>query len=354
MPVLFQNSAEQLENNIVSEPQGPQMKQYHVYGVGNALVDMEFSVDEGFLQRMEIAKGLMTLVDEKRQIELLAHLGHKNGRWSGGGSAANTIVAVSRFGGRAFYSCKVANDELGDFYAHDLCGAGVDSNIDGLRCEGETGRCLVMVTPDAERSMNTFLGVTEDLSTEELDPGAIADSQYLYMEGYLVSSESGRAAAIAAREHAERHGVRTALTFSDPAMVRYFKPGLAQMLGEGVDLLFCNEAEALAWAQTEDLDRALAELRALARSFAVTLGGRGAVVYDGREFIRIEPHRVQAVDSNGAGDMFAGAFLYAITHGHSYPIAGKLASLAASRVVSDFGPRLAAAEHRRVLDAGLN
>jgi fructokinase len=330
------------------------MKQYHVYGVGNALVDMEFSVDDGFIQRMEIAKGLMTLVDEKRQIELLAYLGHKNGRWSGGGSAANTIVAVSRFGGRSFYSCKVASDELGDFYVDDLRATGVESNINGLRCEGETGRCLVMVTPDAERSMNTFLGVTETLSVDELDPGTIAESEYLYMEGYLVTSETGRAAAIAARETAERHGVRTALTFSDPAMVRYFKPGLSQMLGEGVDLLFCNEAEALAWADTEDLDRALSELRSLARSFAVTLGGRGAIVYDGYGLTRIEPHRIRAVDSNGAGDMFAGAFLYAITHGHSYPVAGKLASLAAARVVSDFGPRLPAEEHRRILDASLN
>jgi sugar/nucleoside kinase (ribokinase family) len=330
------------------------MKQYHVYGVGNALVDMEFSVDEGFIQRLEIAKGLMTLVDEKRQIELLAHLGHKNGRWSGGGSAANTIFAVSRFGGRAFYSCKVSDDELGDFYVDDLRSAGVDSNINGPRCEGETGRCLVMVTPDAERSMNTFLGVTENLSVDELEPAAIAQSEYLYMEGYLVTSETGREAAIAARETAERHGVRTALTFSDPAMVRYFKTGLSQMLGDGVDLLFCNEAEALAWADTADLDRALSELRSLARSFAVTLGGRGAVVYDGRELTSIEPHRVRAVDSNGAGDMFAGAFLYAITHGHPYPVAGKLASLAAARVVSDFGPRLPAEEHQRVLDASLN
>jgi fructokinase len=330
------------------------MKQYHVYGVGNALVDMEFSVDEEFIKRMEIAKGLMTLVDEKRQIELLAHLGHKNGRWSGGGSAANTIFAVSRFGGRAFYSCKVSDDELGDFYVDDLRSAGVDSNINGLRCEGETGRCLVMVTPDAERSMNTFLGVTETLSVDELEPAAIAESEYLYMEGYLVTSETGREAAIAARETAERHGVRTALTFSDPAMVRYFKTGLSQMLGDGVDLLFCNEAEALAWADTEDLDRALSELRSLARSFAVTLGGRGAVVYDGRELTSIEPHRVRAVDSNGAGDMFAGAFLHAITHGHPYPVAGKLASLAAARVVSDFGPRLPAEEHQRVLDASLN
>lgn len=330
------------------------MKKYHVYGVGNALVDMEFSVRDEFFEELEIAKGLMTLVDEKRQIELLAYLGHKNGTWACGGSAANTVIAVSYFGGQSFYSCKVANDELGDFYVEDMRTAGVDSNINGSRTEGETGRCLVMVTPDAERTMNTFLGITESLSTEELDETAIAASEYLYMEGYLVTSDTGRAAAIRAREIAERNGVKTALTFSDPAMVQYFRDGLQEMIGTRVDLLFCNEGEALAWTGAQEIDQAVEDLKSIARTFVVTLGSRGALIYDGAQTIPVAPCPTQAVDSNGAGDMFAGAFLYALTHGYSHESAGRLASTAAAQVVSRFGPRLDAEAHKVLLQEALH
>ncbi|MDH5734750.1 MAG: adenosine kinase, partial [Gammaproteobacteria bacterium] len=229
------------------------MKKYHVYGVGNALVDMEFEIEDAFLQTSGIEKGVMTLVDEQRQHELIAHLDAFEGKKASGGSAANTIIAVNYFGGNAFYSCKVANDELGDFYVNDLLAAGVDTNIGDGRKEGVTGKCLVMVTPDAERTMNTFLGITETFSVDELHQDAIKDSEYLYIEGYLVTSETGRHAAIEARKIAEKFGVKTALTFSDPAMVEYFKSGLAEMLGEGVDLLFCNEAEARSWSGSDDL-----------------------------------------------------------------------------------------------------
>lgn len=324
-------------------------RKYHVYGVGNALVDMEFSVEDDFLHKAHIGKGLMTLVDQNRQIELLAHLGHGNARWSCGGSAANTIIAVSRFGGRAFYSCKVANDELGEFYVDDLAEAGVDSNLHTERKDGDTGRCLVMVTPDAERTMNTYLGITETLSTDELDAAAIGNARYLYIEGYLVSSQTGRAAAIEARQIAQAAGARVALTFSDPAMVKYFREGLSEMLGDGIDLLFCNEAEALAWADTDDLVVAVKALRRVSRAFVVTRGAKGALAFDGTEFIEIAPHEVHAVDTNGAGDMFAGAFLYGITEGHSWEDAGKIASAASARVVSSFGPRLEADAHAGIL-----
>ena len=326
------------------------MKKYHVYGVGNALVDMEFEVEDSFFEQNGIDKGLMTLVDEERQHELMSHLDAFEGKKASGGSAANTIIATSYFGGKSFYSCKVASDELGDFYVKDLLAAGVDSNVAEGRKPGITGKCLVMVTPDAERTMNTYLGITETFSVDELHLPAIIDSEYLYMEGYLVTSDTGRHAAIEARKIAEENGVKTALTFSDPAMVQFFKDGLKDMIGEQVDLLFCNEAEALSWADTDDLQQALESMKQVARTFAVTRGAEGALLYDGRHLIEISPHPVKAVDSNGAGDMFAGAFLYGITHGHSFYEAGNIASLAAARVVSQFGPRLAAAEHREILD----
>ena len=329
------------------------MKKYHVYGVGNALVDMEFEVEDQFFESNTIDKGVMTLVDEARQHELLGHLDAFEGKKASGGSAANTIIATSYFGGKSFYSCKVASDDLGDFYVNDLQQAGVDSNVGEGRKEGVTGKCLVMITPDAERTMNTFLGITANFSVDELNMAAIKDSEYLYIEGYLVSSDTGRHAAIEARKVAEENGVKTALTFSDPAMVQFFKDGLQEMIGNKVDLLFCNEAEAMSWADTDNLDTAIESLKQVASSFAITQGSEGATLFDGKNLIDISHHDVKAVDSNGAGDMFAGAFLYGITHGHSFYEAGNIASLAAARVVSQFGPRLAAAEHKDILDVVL-
>ncbi len=325
------------------------MKKYHVYGIGNALVDMEFEVEDTFFKKYGIEKGVMTLVDEERQHELIGHLDAFEGKKASGGSAANTIIAVNYFGGNSFYSCKVSSDELGDFYVHDLKAAGVDSNVGDGRKDGITGKCLVMVTPDAERTMNTFLGITETFSVDELHQDAMSDSEYLYIEGYLVTSNTGRHAAIEARKIAEESGVKTALTFSDPAMVQFFKDGLKEMIGNKVDLLFCNEAEAKSWAGTDDLDQAIESIKKIASTFAITLGSKGALVYDGKKAIEISPHPVKAIDSNGAGDMFAGAFLYGITHGHSFYEAGNIASLAASKVVSQFGPRLAAEDHKEIL-----
>lgn len=326
-------------------------KKYHVYGIGNALVDMEFEVHDEFFSKNAIDKGVMTLVDEARQHQLISHLDAFEGKKACGGSAANTIIAVSYFGGKAFYSCKVAKDDLGDFYIRDLQAAGVDSNLaNGSRKDGITGKCLVMVTPDAERTMNTFLGITETFSVDELHLDALRNSEYLYIEGYLVTSGTGRHAAIEARKLAEASGVKTALTFSDPAMVKFFRDGLAEMIGNRVNLLFCNEHEAKTWAGSDSLDDAITALKKVADTFAITLGGKGALVFDGKHTIDIGPHPIKAVDSNGAGDMFAGAFLYGITHGHSFYEAGNIASLAAARVVSQFGPRLNAAAHREVLE----
>jgi len=329
------------------------VKKYKVYGIGNALVDTEIQVEDEELASMGVEKGLMTLVDEKRQHDLAHHLrGHMvTASRASGGSAANSMIATARFGGPTFYSCKVASDDNGDFYLADLEAAGVAHNWAGNRQSGITGRCLVLISPDAERSMNTYLGISESLAHTELVPTAIEQSEYVYIEGYLVTSPTGRQAAIQARETAEDRGVKTALSFSDPGMVEFFREGMQEMLGDkGVDLLFCNEAEALCWASTEDLQQAVNELSKVARQFAITLGARGALLFDGEQQHQVEPYEVEAVDTNGAGDMFAGAFLYAITHGQDFPSAGRFASAAAAKVVSRFGPRLSASEHDSLID----
>jgi len=323
------------------------MKKYVAYGIGAALVDTEIKVQDEDLAHMSVDKGMMTLVDQSRQAELLGHLeGHLvKASHASGGSAGNSMIATAQFGGPTFMSCKVADDADGDIYLADLESAGVDHCLNGSRCAGTTGKCLVLITGDAERSMNTYLGISETLSVEELDPNAIAASEYLYIEGYLVTSPTGLAAAVKAREIAEAAGVKTALSFSDPGMVEFFREGMASIVGEGLDLVFCNEAEALQWGDTDSLAVAVEKLKHVARSFVITLGANGAITYDGTEQVDIPPHRVQAVDSNGAGDMFAGAFLYAITRGEDFPTAGRFASLAAGKIVANYGPRLPAAAY---------
>ena len=324
------------------------MKKYKVYGIGAALVDTEVKVDDADLAAMNVDKGLMTLVEEDRLKELLSHLdGHLvKASHASGGSGGNSIIATALFGGPTFMSCKVANDADGDIYLADLKRAGVDHSMNGEREEGTTGKCLVLITPDAERSMSSYLAINDSLSVDQLDPEAIADSEWVYIEGYRVTSDTSREAAIKTREIAEQSGVKTALSFSDPGMVEFFRDGMQQMVGEKLDLLFCNEAEAKGWAQTDDLDIAVEMLKDTARGFAVTLGAEGALVFDGSELTRIPPHRVQALDTNGAGDMFAGAFLYAITRGEDFPTAGRFASLAAGKIVANYGPRLVPHEYQ--------
>lgn len=316
-------------------------KKYDVYGIGNALVDIVTEVEEDFFQRHGIEKGLMTLVDEERQHQLMAAIHLPGSRMQCGGSAANTIIALSQFGGDGFYSCKVAKDEMGEFYLKDLKENGVDTNLKFEEAHaGITGKCLVMTSPDAERTMNTFLGITATFSIDQIDELALRDANYVYIEGYLVTSENGREAMKVAKKIAESNGVKTALTFSDPSMVKYFKKEMEEVVGASVDLLFCNEEEAMLFTDTNDIMDARQALKKVAKKFAITLGANGAMIYDGDTFIDIEPYPVTAVDANGAGDMFAGAFLYGITHGHTYAEAGKIASLASSKVVSKFGPRL--------------
>ncbi len=327
------------------------MKKYQVYGIGAALVDTEIPVDEQFLQNSGVQKGYMTLVDEARQHELMGLLEQhlEDSHRTSGGSAANSIITHSYFGGRAFYSCKVAGDENGDFYIDDLHRADVALDAEKARGQGITGKCLVMVTPDAERSMNTFLGISETLSEDNLNLEALKNSEWLYMEGYLVTSETGRKAAITAREYAQAHGVKVALTLSDPGIVEFFKDGLQDMLGEKVELVFCNEHEAKQWAGSDNIDDALAAMKTIANTFIVTQSDKGAFIFDGETLQHVDAQKVEAIDANGAGDAFAGAFLYAITHGFSWLDAGKLAADTAAAVVSQYGPRLSKASYQAIL-----
>ena len=325
-------------------------KKYNVYGIGNALVDIVTEVDDHFLNENNIEKGLMTLIEEDRQTELYHAIENRDSSMQCGGSAANTMIGVSQFGGNSYYSCKVSDDALGHFYMSDMAKNGVDSNLEVATLpKGITGKCLVMTTPDAGRTMNTFLGITATYSRDEINEEAIKQAEYLYIEGYLVTSTNGLDAMKHAKKLAQENEIKVALTFSDPSMVKYFKENMQEVVGNGVDLLFCNEEEAMLFTDTNNITAAREALKNFAKRFAITQGSNGAMIFDGDTFIDIESYKVEAIDTNGAGDLFAGAFMYGITNGHSFAEAGKLASLASSKVVTKYGPRLDLAQAQQVL-----
>lgn len=327
------------------------MAKYDVYGIGNALVDIDFEVDYDLLTQLKVEKGLMTLIDQERHHQLLHQLAEHKHIMACGGSAANTLIAVTQFGGKGYYSCKVASDASGDFFYEDLTARGLDTNLNGrTREQDHTGKCFVFVTPDADRTMNTYLGATESLSLDAIDEAALKNSEFLYIEGYLVTSESCRAAAIHARELANKHGIKTSITLSDPNITRFFGDGLRQMIGDRVDFLFCNEEEALCFTDKPNLKLAIDALKQYATHFAITRGSQGSVIVADGELTTIDAHPTHARDTVGAGDMYAGAFLYAITQGHDYRTAGELASLASARVVEKLGPRLSSEQCQSLLE----
>jgi sugar/nucleoside kinase (ribokinase family) len=317
------------------------MKTYDVYGIGAALVDIEYKVDDNFLQQNQVDKGLMTLVDEDRQYQLIANLGSHSQlvKRSCGGSACNTVVATSGFGAKAFYAGKVASDEEGVFFIRDLNAAGVDFHEVG-HAGGITGKCLVMITDDTERTMNTYLGVNVDLTSSDVDTQLLANAKWLYMEGYLVTDSQRTQVAVEAMSFAKQHGVKTSLSLSDPFVVQIFSEQLKSVIGDGMDLLFCNEEEAINFTGSSTIEQATEALKDHARSFVITRGAEGSLVYDGEQTTCVPGVKAKAINTNGAGDMFAGAFLYAISVGHDYILAAKFANAAAALVVSQFGPRI--------------
>ena len=320
-----------------------------VYGVGNALVDVQVRVDESFIVRHGLKKGHMELVDAQRQAQVLAALaGHPINRCSGG-SAANTVVGVVELGGRAAYCGKVGDDDLGRFYRADLDTVGV--RFEGASSSEPTGTALVLITPDAQRTMLTCLAASSLLDAPDVRSASLEGCSYLYVEGYLLPGEGTRRAALAAIKAAKERGVRVALTVSDPFVVAQSAALLWELIEGPVDLLFCNEIEAAALVGTEDMVECARALHRKATNVALTLGAKGSVLMHEGTLHPVEGARVDPVDTTGAGDMYAAGILYGLTHGLSWPEAGRLASHAAARVVSVLGARLPAKLSRAEVQA---
>ena len=322
-----------------------------LFAIGNALIDQEFTVSDVFLTAQNLQKGTMQLTDGETQTQLYNNLKASQvykGQASGG-SAANTTVAFSALGASAFYACRVGHDELGAIYLAGLNEAGIQTSEKSIS-EGVTGTCMVLVSEDSERTMHTYLGITAELSDVQMDFEPLKTAKWLYIEGYLSTSDSARAAVKTARQIARENGVKIALTLSDPAMVQYARTGLDELIDDGVDLIFCNEQEAMMYTETDSVDAAMAKLKLLSHEVVITLSAKGAIVSNQEQQFHVQGRKVVAVDANGAGDAFAGSFLYALNAGESLQSAAQLAILISSEVVSQFGPRLDIADYVNLLE----
>jgi sugar/nucleoside kinase (ribokinase family) len=318
------------------------MKELHIYSFGHALVDEEYSVSEDFLTSQNIGKSHRTLIDYQYCLELrrCALIAGQLDLQSSGGSAANTLATASLMGAHCHFSCLLGNDSEGQFYLNELAATRISTDPTPLHSDGHTGVCLVLRTPDAARTMNTYVGITDDIGPEHLNLPALKQAKWLYLEGHLLISESGFQAAISARDEARKNGIRIAVNFCDPAVVRLCRDRLAILLDKPVDLLFCNEEEALIWSKQGNIHIAMEHLYLLARNWVLTLGEKGAILFDQYKRHTISAHPVPAISTLGAGDTFAGAFMYGLVTGYSYEKSGQLASLTSAYLVKQSGPRL--------------
>ena len=314
-----------------------------IFGLGNAIVDVEVNVEDSFLADQGLPKGQMTLVDSQQVSALTAALDGSSMQRCSGGSAANTIFAAQGFGLQTSYTCKVADDINGHYFLDEMGSAGIGLNPTCLSTEAgaSSGQCLVMISNDAERTMCTDLGISATLAASDLHEQALATAEVFYVEGYLSSSENATEAAELAHGIALTHKVKTAVSLSDISMVTIFKANLQRILGNGVHSLFCNEEEALAWASTDRLDVAISELKDIAEEVFVTVGARGSVIIDGQGRRQESPgHAVTPIDTNGAGDIYAGACLAARCQGADAVDAAKFANHAAAYLITQYGARL--------------
>lgn len=321
-------------------------KKYDVSAIGAALVDTEVLVTDQDLKDIQLEKGLMTLSDATQQQKNLNHLREHidTAKRACGGSAANSMIAISLLGGSSHMTCQVADDTDGKFFLSDLSTAGVDYNKKHQSREGVTGTCLVMITPDAERTMNTCLGISETLSIENIEDEAIKNSSWIYVEGYLATSETGKEAARRLIEKAQEFGTKVAFSLSDPGIVQYFGDAMRYIIEPGVDLIFANEDEAKTFTATEDFESAAEAITNFCSQYAITLGADGAVVGDANSQWKVSGEPVKAIDTNGAGDAFAGGYLTAISKGKDPENAAEFACKTAAIVVSQMGPRLPKAD----------
>jgi adenosine kinase len=326
---------------------------YDVLAIGNAIFDVLVQADDGFLARHNMAKGSMSLIDEARAAAIYRDMGPATEM--SGGSAANTIVGLASLGARTAYVGKIKDDQIGRMYAHDIRAAGVAFDTAPATDGPATGCSYILVTPDGERTMNTYLGAAQNLSPADIDPGQIAASRFTYLEGYLWDPKDAKDAFVKAATIAHDAGREVALTLSDAFCVDRYRDEFLELMRSGtVDLVFANEAELHSLYQTSDSEAALKQLREDATLGIVTRSEKGCVVVSNDGVIAVPAFPVQKlVDTTGAGDLFAAGFLFGLVRQAGYDKAGQLGGLAAAEVIQHIGARPQVPLKRLAADNGL-
>ncbi|MFZ3006310.1 MAG: adenosine kinase [Phenylobacterium sp.] len=311
---------------------------YDVAAIGNAIVDVIAPATDDFLSANALDKGAMMLIDEARGVELYGKMA--SGIEASGGSAGNTIAGVASFGGRAAYLGKVAKDQLGDVFAHDMRAIGAHFDTAPLIGGPATARSLINVTPDGERTMCTYLGASTEFAAEDVDAAIIEGAKIVYLEGYLFDAEAARRAFAKAAGLARGAGRMMAITLSDGFVVERHREALLGFIESQVDLVFANDTELMALFETTDFDDAMAQMRGKVKIAAVTRGAAGSTIVAAGQSFDVSAYPVEkVVDTTGAGDQYAAGFMFGLAKGRPLNVCGQLGSLAASEVISHYGPR---------------
>ena len=328
------------------------MKRYDVVGVGNALVDVLSHCDDAFLDANNVEKGIMTLIDTDRAKELYGAMGPA--QEVSGGSAANTIAGIAMLGGRTAYVGKVRDDQLGQIFAHDIRAIGADFDTFGPASDAlETGRCMVLVSPDGERSMSTYLGISEGLGPDDIDTAMMGDADWLYLEGYRFDGAQSVAAFDKAIAACKKGGGKVSITLSDPFCVERHRDAFRALIANHTSLLFANEHELMSLYQTDELDEALTKCARNVEIGAITVGAKGAYVVTKNETIHVPTAATKVVDATGAGDMFAAGFLAGLTQGKDLATCASMGCVAAGEIISHIGARPEADLRKLMAERGL-
>ena len=315
------------------------MKKYQVVGIGNAIVDILAHIEDDFLAANGVEKGIMQLIDTERANELYAAMGPA--KEISGGSAANTIAGLAMLKVPTAYVSKIKDDQLGDIFAHDIRaqGAAFDTPRAPKGHSDDTGRSMILVSPDGERSMNTYLGVSEFLTPDDIDESVMADTKWLYLEGYRFDGPNSHAAFAKAISACKKAGGKVAITLSDPFCVERHREAFQNMIRADIDLLFCNEHELKSLYQTRDLGVAMSLASAEVETVACTVGERGAYISNGGVEVHAPAESTHVEDVTGAGDLFASGFFYGLINKRDYLTCGRMGCIAAAEVISHIGAR---------------
>jgi len=326
--------------------QGQNRMRYDVFGMCNALFDIQAEVKDETLQDLGLTKGTMSLIGEDDQKQIVPRIYTHIVNTEAGGSGANTTIGVALLGGRACYTSRVGSDEHGTIYRDGLAAQGVKPNLGMV--DGTTGISLILVTPDAQRTMCTFLGLSRELTRDDVNVDDLRNSKYLYVTGYLWDTDNQKEAVLFAMQEANKAGVKVALSLSDPFCVHRHKDDFLRLLKDHVDVIFANAQEAQALTDTDSPYDAVKILAQYADIVATTMDEKGSLLKQGDSEYEIPVYPVQAVDTTGAGDMYAAGLLYGLSQGLPLDVSGRIASYAAAQVVAKLGPRLETIDQTKI------